>query len=117
MNYMRLWMGVLKETSVNFFVLWEFVYYAKYSSGYILGNSLTGDKKIFRAVQEVVTLLEWCSTDGSSGAATRHTGPRHLKTGVDVGKFDSIGLQQRCDCLLASSSDQTSSAERIISFS
>ena len=51
-------MGVLKETSVNFFVLWEFVYYAKYSSGYILGNSLTGDKKIFRAVQEVVTLLE-----------------------------------------------------------
>ena len=72
MNYMRLWMGVLKETSVNFFVLWEFVYYAKYSSGYILGNSLTGDEKIFRAVQEVVTLLEWCSTDGSSGAATRH---------------------------------------------
>ena len=52
---MILLMGVLKETSVNFFVLWEFVYYAKYSSGYILGNSLTGDKKNFRAAQEVVT--------------------------------------------------------------
>ena len=62
-NSMILLMGVLKEISVNFFVLWECVYYAKYSSGYILGNSLTGDKKIFRASQEVLAPVAWCCTE------------------------------------------------------
>ena len=81
---MTLLMGVLKEISVNFFVLWEFVYYAKYSSGYILGNSLTGDKKIFRAAQEVVTPLAWSSTEVLVPPVARHnadTGPVILRQG------------------------------------
>ena len=53
----------LEEGAMDEREAWEFVYYAKYSSGYILGNSLTGDKKIFRASQEVLAPVAWCCTE------------------------------------------------------